>query len=569
MPSHTVFVGFCKFLASHPHAPGFGICAKDNAKPNINHQALRLGKHCRLPGAGMISDTERDMRGADRQGLRAFAGLLTLCVLAHPSLLSAQQTPSTGPTSASAPAWSSLNGSGDMNGATGSSSALASTTNAVTPPVPGTTDPMTTGTVSPGSQTVEPLLDPDAVPLDDDIGRQNLRETRLDDPTADRIRRDALDTDEDSGIRLGSLVLRPSISQRLGTETEKTGSTKDHRSFSETGLKGTLTSDWSRHELTLGAEGVWQETLSGDGTDKPRADIDARLRLDLADDTIATISGSYSFSREDTDDPNAISGAKVQSGVNEFGGGISVERDFGLIRGSIAADVTRYQYSDAELSDGSTLERSDRNRNRYALSTRLGYEISPALTPFIEGTIGKIDYDDGVDSAGYRRGADLYGAKTGLAVDLGEKLRGEIAVGYEHQSFEDARLDELSALTVDGNIFWSPREGTTVDLTLDTSIDPSTTPGVNGATIHRIGAQLAHDLRTNLVARLSGGTSFTRYDGDASASDATGYSAGAGVTWRVNRYLDATADLNYERTNYRTGIDNSTLTALVGLTAKR
>lgn len=511
----------------------------------------------------MNSIANRETCGAGRLGLRGFAGLLALSVLAHPSLLSAQQATTSTTTSTTRPTWSLLPVSGQ--------SATDPTASTELDPATGTTtatDPAITGTIAPQNQTLDPLADPDAIPLDEDIGRQNLREPRLDNPTADRIRRE-LDSEDDSGIRLGTMILRPSISQQLGSEREKTGGVSEDRVFSETGLKGTLTSDWSRHELSVGAEGAWQETLSGEGTDKPRADIDARLRLDLSEDTTATVSGSYSFSREDTDDPNAISGAKVQSGVNEFGGGVSLERDFGLIRGSIAADITRYQYSDAELSDGSTLERSDRNRNRYALTSRLGYEVSPALIPFIEGTIGKVTYDDAVDSAGYRRSADLYGAKTGVAVDLGEKLRGEIAVGYEHQKYEDARLDALSALTVDGNIIWSPQDGTTIDVGLDTSIDPSTTAGVNGATIHRISAQLAHDLRTNLVARLSGGTTLTRYDGDASGSDSTAYLAGAGLTWKINRYLDATADVTYERTTYKTGSDNDTVTALVGLTAKR
>ncbi|MGE8105117.1 outer membrane beta-barrel protein [Allorhizobium sp. NPDC080224] len=511
----------------------------------------------------MTSVENRDTRGAGRLGLRAFASALALSALVHPSLLAAQETRPTAQSS------QGMSASGTQPLGIGPEGIATRASEMSTSAPAVATDPTTTATIAPNSFAMEPLADPDAVPLDDDIGRQNMRETRLDDPTAARIRRDALDAEDGTGIRLGSMILRPSISQKLGTEREKSGGVKANRTFSETGLKGTLTSDWSRHELNVGAEGAWQETLSGADNDKPRANIDARLRLDLADDTIATLSGSYSFSREDSDDPNAVSGARVQSGVNQFGTGLSVERDFGVIRGSIAGDFTRFQYSDAKLSNGSILERSDRDRNRYTLSSRLGYEISPALTPFIEGTIGRIDYDEAEDSSGYRRSADLYGAKAGVAVDLGEKLRGEIALGYEHQTFEDARLAELSAMTVDGNIFWSPRDGTSIDLSLDTSIDPSTTAGVNGATIHRVNAALSHDLRTNLVARLTGGTTFTNYDGNASASDTTAYLAGAGLTWKVNRYLDATADLAYERTNYKTGTDNSTVTALVGLTAKR
>lgn len=511
----------------------------------------------------MNSIENREMRGTDRLGLRAFAGVLALSVLAHPALLAAQQARPTGQSSAeTAASPTSVTGIGPEGIATRTAELPTAAQS-----IP--TDPTTTATVNPNSVTLAPMGEPDAMPLDEDFGRQNMRETRLDDATAARIRRDALEAEDGTGIRLGSLVLRPSISQKLGTERQKTGDVKANRTFSETGLKGTLTSDWSRHELNVGAEGAWQETLSGTDSDKPRANIDARLRLDLANDTIATLSGSYNFSREDSDDPNAVSGAKVQSGVNQFGGGLSIERDFGVIRGSIAGDIARFQYSDATLSNGTILDRTDRDRNRYSLSARLGYELQPALTPFIEGTIGRIDYDEKVDSSGYRRSADLYGVKAGVAVDLGEKLRGEIAVGHEQQKFEDGRLAELSALTVDGNIFWSPRDGTRIDLGLDTSIDPSTTAGVNGATIHRLTATLSRDLRTNLVARLTGGTTFTNYDGAASASDATAYNAGAGLTWKINRYLDATADLNYERTNADTGSDSSTVTALVGLTAKR
>ncbi|MDH4440161.1 MAG: outer membrane beta-barrel protein [Rhizobium sp.] len=504
------------------------------------------------------------LRGARRLGLRGMTALLAAHVFALPLPLAAQQA-----TTPASPTSGSTNWQMPANG----SNPTTTDTDLLTGPTDPTataavTDPTTTATTPPATlpQLDGDNLDPDAVPVDDDIGRQNLRETRLDNPAAARIRRDE---EADMGVRLGTLVLRPAINQQIGIEREKTASGTENRVFSETGLKGTLTSDWSRHQLTIGGEGAWQETLSGDGTDKPRARIDADLRLDLADDTIANITGAYSFSREDTDDPNALSGASVQSGVHQFDGAVSVERDLGLLRGSIATQASRYLYSDAELSDGTTVDRSDRDRTRATVSARLGIELSTALTPFIEATTGKVIYDDSVDSAGYRRSADIYGAKTGVTVDLGEKLRGEVAIGYEQQRFDDARLAELSAVTVDGNIFWSPREGTTIDVTLATTLDPSTAAGVSGAAVHSLDVSLAHDIRSNLVARLTGGAAVSRYDDAGAFADKTVYNAGAGLTWKVNRYLDATADLTYERNDYTSTGDTDTVTALVGLTAKR
>lgn len=502
-------------------------------------------------------DGKTGLRGAGRLGLRGMAALLAASVFALPFPLAAQQATPTTATGTTAAANGTLLNTDEIELLAGPTDPTAA--NAIT-------DPTTTATTTPAPLLQPEPEDADAAPLDEDFGRQNLRETRLDNPAAARIRRDE---EADMGIRLGTLVLRPAISQQIGIEREKTSTGTEKRTYSETGLKGTLTSDWSRHELTIGAEGAWQETLSGDGADKPRARIDANLRLDLADDTIANITGAYTFSREDTDDPNAISGASVQSGVHQFDGGVSIERDLGLLRGSLATQASRYLYSDAELSNGTSVDRSDRDRTRATVSARLGVELSTALTPFVEATTGKVIYDDSVDSSGYRRSADIYGAKTGVTVDLGEKLRGEVAVGYEQQRFDDNRLEDLSAVTLDGNIFWSPREGTTIDVTLDTTLDPSTAAGVSGAAIHSFDVSLAHDIRSNLVARLTGGAAVSRYDDAGATSDKTVYNAGAGLTWKVNRYLDATADVTYERNDYKSAEDTDTVTALVGLTAKR
>lgn len=491
--------------------------------------------------------------GRDRGARRAFALLLASHVFTLPFSVYAQQAATGTPSSGGSTAYGQLQSYPDTV------SDMPAITPADTSANAADITPSTGGL---------PAAEDDAgiSPLrDDDMLRQNLREPRVDGTGSLPQRSD----EDDSGIRLGSFILRPSISQQLGHERNGTAGSDTSRSFSETGLKGTLTSDWSRHELRLSGDGAWQKTLAGEGNDKPRANLDAALRLDLADDTTLGVSSFYRFSREDTDDPNALANASVQSGVHEFGGGLSLERDFGRIRGALTGDLTRFAYSDAELSDGTTVERSDRDRLRGTITGRVGYELSPALIPFLELSAGRIRYDETLDSAGFRRSADVYGARAGVALDLGEKLRGDFSLGHEQQNFDDARLASLSALTLDGKIDWSPREGTLVSLTLDTSIDPSTTAGVNGAVVHRLRSSLSHDLRSNLVARLTTGTTFTRYDGDADSADSTTWLAGAGLTWKVNRYLDATADLTYERTRYRTSADNESLTALVGVSVKR
>ncbi len=172
-----------------------------------------------------------------------------------------------------------------------------------------------------------------------------------------------------------------------------------------------MTSDWDRHALTVTGEGVWQKNLSGNGAEQPNVDINADLRLDLPADTTAHITAGYQFFREDTSDPNAIAGASKQSAVNQFDAGASLERDFGLLRGTTAVALTRTVYSDATLSDGTQVTLSDRNQTAGTWRGRIGYELSPALIPFLEADLGKTVYDQSRDSDGYARSDQSYGAR--------------------------------------------------------------------------------------------------------------------------------------------------------------
>lgn len=413
----------------------------------------------------------------------------------------------------------------------------------------GDTDPQTTGSI-----------------LDDDLRRLNTRETTVDGTNV----KQPLDRDDVQGIPLGTFTLRPSVTQTVNYERQTTGSsTDDDRSYLQTDLNGTLTSDWDRHSLTIKGDGIWQRNISGSGEEQPTIDIDADLRLDLPSDTTAHITAGYQFFREDTDDPNAIANATKQSAVNQFDGGLSLERDFGLLRGTTALALTRTVYSDATLSDGTQVSLSDRNETAGTWKNRIGYELSPAIIPFIEADLGRGIYDESRDSAGYARSTRAYGGKVGVEVDLGDKLKGELGIGYQHTEFDDSRLTSIDSPTIDGNVAWSPQRGTDVNIGLSTSVQPSTTAGDSGYVAYQLTSTVAHQLRDNLTAKLTGGTTWRDYPSSSVFGDETVYDVGTGLTWGLNRYFDLTGVLGYELTSRKAGDDTRQFTAGVGITAKR
>ncbi len=401
--------------------------------------------------------------------------------------------------------------------------------------------------------------------LDNDLRRVNLPE-----PTVDGLKaRQYPDRADAQGIPLGTFTLRPSVNQSINVERDRTGSIKDNRTFLQTDLRSTLTSDWDRHALTVTGEGVWQKNLSGTSEEKPTINLNADLRLDLPADTTAHLTAGYQFYREDTSDPNAIAGASKQSAVNQFTTGLSLERDFGLLRGTTALALTRTVYSDAVLSDGTKVTLSDRDQTAGTWRGRIGYELSPAIIPFVEVNLGRAIYDQTRDSNGYARSNQSYGGKGGVEFDLGEKFRGELGFGYQHTQFDDSRLASVDSPTIDGNLAWSPQRGTDISIGLSTTVQPSTTAGLSGYTAYQLTSTVSHQLRDDLTAKVTGGTIWRDYPSNGGASDETEYDTAFGLTWGINRYLDLTSNIGYQLTTRKAGDDTHQLQAGVGLTVKR
>lgn len=397
-----------------------------------------------------------------------------------------------------------------------------------------------------------------------ELRRQNLRETSV-----DGLGMRTSDTRNDAqGIRLGTFILRPSITETIGSERTTAGKTVDTTTYLRSGFKATLDSDWSLHRLRIDADGAWNKTLSGDPQTDPEGSIRAELRLDLSDETTANLRAGYSLEREDISDPNAITDATTQSDVNTYTAGADVTRDLGVLRATAALDFTREVYGDAVLANGQRVSQSDRDNNEAQIRGRLGYELSPALIPFVEASYGRMIYDSHQDALGYVRDADLYGAKAGMEVDLGEKFKGELAGGYLVAKFDDRALQSISAATIDGNAMWSPYRGTNLTFNLRTEIEPTTTAGASGSTAYVGTAILSQVILQNLTGQILTGLTVRDYSQEATPR-ATILALGTGLTWGISRSLDMNADVAWQKTEQDGAPSQETLRAGIGLTLKR
>ena len=374
---------------------------------------------------------------------------------------------------------------------------------------------------------------------------------------------------EAPGIRMGSFILRPSVEQGLtATSNADSSTTGGSAVLSETTLRLNVASDWASNSLTVDAYGVYRKTLSGDEVEDAASGIDAALELDLGNDYRATARLGYSMAPESAASPVVIVGAASEPLRQTVTGSLALEKDVGKARFRITGGIEDDSYGDADLEGGGTLSQKDRDATLYTLALRAGYEISPALTPFVETEIGRNLYDLEVDSAGYARSSDQYAVRGGLAFDLGEKLSGEVSAGWVSEDFDDPRLRTISTPSFGGDLAWSPMRGTMVGLSGLTTLEGTTTPGESGSVLYSGALSVEREMRANLTGTAILGAGWRNYSG-SDGRDLI-FNAEAGLTWWLNRYAGVTTRVRHERVESNLGDrDSETNSVFLGLKVQR
>ncbi|SDO77860.1 hypothetical protein SAMN05428967_0060 [Phyllobacterium sp. YR620] len=371
------------------------------------------------------------------------------------------------------------------------------------------------------------------------------------------------------GIRAGTVTLRPSISTGLRATTNADGSSDGSGALlSETRLRARATTDWSRHSAWLDFDGLYDKSLVGEDYSAPNIALRSGFQLDLGARTTVKGEAGYRYRQEDPSAPTTIVGTSNRPAVQDVDANLGVRREFGQFFADVKGNVDHTTYGNAEFSDGTTTSQKDRDNTFASVALRGGFEMSPAIKPFAEVEIGKLMYDEAVDSNGFRRSGMRTGLRGGFELDIREKLTGELALGYLRQDIEDDRLNAVEGLSVDGAIKWSPRRGTDVDIGLLTRIEGATAPGDSGSVFYEgtVGikrqARANLDLKANLFVSLRDNKDDTGWD--------KGFGAEIGATYWFNRFFGLDISARHELTRSEVDTRNTNETSIfVGVTLQR
>ena len=415
--------------------------------------------------------------------------------------------------------------------------------------------------VQPANQREKSLNADDRQPLDRGAERtgsiEGLDRKREDDPFAA------------AGIRAGSFVLRPTLEQGVtATSNADSSYTGTSAILSETTLRLNALSDWRENSASADGYLTYRKTLSGQQIEDLRGRVDGTLNIDLDHDLRAIAKLGYEAAPESASSPVVIEDTVSQPLRQTLDGSLGIEKDVGKARFGLTGAVEHDIYGDAKLSSGGTLSQKDRDSTLYTATLRGGYEISPALTPFVEIETGRRLYGQRVDDSGYERSATRLGARAGVELDMGEKLSGEFSAGWLREALDDDRLAPISGATVNADLKWSPERGTTVGLSGTTIVEGTTTPGESGDLLYSGRLSLERQIRDNLTGSAALGADWRDYVG-SDGHDLT-LSAEASLTWWLNRYAGLTTRARTEKlTSNLPGREETTNSIFLGLKLQR
>jgi hypothetical protein len=395
--------------------------------------------------------------------------------------------------------------------------------------------------------------------------RDNRREAAID----RRSRRREENPYAAPGISAGAFTVRPTLETGIRwTSNSDSSSTGKPAFLSETSLRLRAESDWSQHQLNLEATGSWLKSISGAETDEPKAGLAAEFEIDVSKDTLLSGGLGWNHSIEAASAPSAVTGALSRATLDRLTASLAASHDLGIIGVRARLNAERSSYGDVIDSTGATVSQDDRNNTYAGLTLRASYEMSPALSPFVEGEVGRRIYDNQTDSFGLERAATRLAVRTGVEANFSEKLRGDLAIGYLVENIDDPALEDISGLSLAGTMNWSPMRGTNVALTASTTVEGSSTAASAGSLLHGLDLAMTKRVRENLDLSANAGVRLRDYAGP-NPNEIT-FSAGAGFTYWFNRYVGWNSRLAHETvTSSDPTRESQTNSVFVGMTFRR
>lgn len=372
------------------------------------------------------------------------------------------------------------------------------------------------------------------------------------------------------GMPVGAFRLYPTLGVALSSDDNVFAGEFVEESDTIVSLSpaATLRSQWSRHELVLGARGEQRSfsDFNNEDTTTYRASADGRV------DVRRDLRGRMSLSHESRYEPrgdNDPLGLVEPIELTEDRVSGNIQKEFSRVRVSVGAVHSELDFEDGRLGGGGVFDQDFRDRDLTEWDARVDYALTPSVAVFASYVDRSYDYVETPPVPGGNRNFDSNRAIAGVSFDLSNLIRGEVGAG-QVTSDSSTGIGNFDGFSQYAALDWFVTRLTTVSLRAERDVEEA---GVfTAASILRdhYVLNIDHELMRNVLIGFEANWRSDEFDGIDRDDDIKGLTAG--VEWFVNRLAVVHASI-YRHDQESTGVDRTRsydrTAATIGVTLRR
>jgi hypothetical protein len=327
--------------------------------------------------------------------------------------------------------------------------------------------------------------------------------------------------------------------------------------------------------LTLGGESSVTEYSAGselivDAAGRARvADIHAGIASSLRLGVTTTLAGAINgkLTQLDPDDStlpvNTLIAPLVLDGTAQG----RVTQDMGKVDATLTLDGERRVTGKTMLIDLTTIDNSDKSYWQGGATLRLGYEITPLISTFVEGEASTQRFDAADPTLLKYLDGRTYQLRAGMSFVQGSIINAEASIGRAWLDYYDGAITDTQSWVYNGSVTVKPDETLTLIGALETTLKPSTSvPGDTDVGTLLTGSA-RYEVNPWLTLRATAGWDRTVTLG--TGDNSWGLDGGVGFDYRSSKHIMWSADYTYGRDYAPPTPLNDTHTVSVGVRVNR
>jgi hypothetical protein len=353
---------------------------------------------------------------------------------------------------------------------------------------------------------------------------------------------------EPVGGRIGSFMLYPRVEAQIEYNDNILAAAEAARGDAIiTAAPGfRLNSLWLRHKLLLDAQVSHHAYVKSRSENALEGSARLEGTIDLARDSALRLSAAAEFLAEERYSINNLNRSDDRTRFSRLSTSASYTHDLDplVITGELY--FSRLDFHDVTTRGGASLDQDFRDTAFVSGTVRGSYRVSPAVSAVVRLNVDRLEQAS-AGVAGTRLDRDSTGFKLegGVGLELSRLLFGDLRLGILRRTSEDARLPNVTGLSIGASLTWTPTSLTTVRFYADRAVEEGGAVETAGNLRSEARLRVDHELRRWLI--LGAAVRYAFIEPIGTLPDAHEYDGELSATYLLSRRLRVIAKYRHFR----------------------